>query len=90
MCTSRVRGFFWCMSLGNQCSQCLTKIFSWAKKRIMEIMIVNNTDADIYPWLGAFIEAAKTDSVLPEEIRDIFSLKVLDLNGTRRGIVTWA
>jgi len=56
----------------------------------MEIMIVNNTDADIYPWLGAFIEATKIDSALPEEIRDIFSLKVLDLNGTRRGIVTWA
>lgn len=56
----------------------------------MKTVIVNNTNANIYLWRAAIIHAIETGGELPEDIADLFTLRVVILDGVRRGILEWA
>lgn len=52
------------------------------------VMIVNNTVADLRPFHNALIACA-TGASLPEAIADIFAVKVIVENGITKVIVTF-
>ena len=56
------------------------------------VQIVNNTGADIRKWFPVILDAIKAGE-LPEELADVFSLRVLrgvNPDGSDRGVVDWA
>ena len=56
-----------------------------------DILVGNNTDARIDKWLqAALIKAIKDGGRLPPELDDIFTLKVIVVDGQTRGILNWA
>ena len=55
------------------------------------VILVNNTQSDIRGFVeAAIINAVKTDGVLPEELQDIFTLEVIEVDGEVRGILNAA
>lgn len=54
-----------------------------------KIMLVNNTgEPVIFP--EAIIDCIRNASPLPEELADLFTLKIVEIGGERRGILDWA
>ncbi len=54
-----------------------------------KIMLVNNTgESVIFP--RAIIACIRNNSPLPEELADVFTLKIIEVGGERRGILDWA
>lgn len=49
-----------------------------------DIMIVNNTGQNIGMFTNAIIESAKNNSPLPEEISDVFSMKITKVENSDR------
>lgn len=56
----------------------------------MKIKICNNTKSDIRLFDSALVECVKNGLPLPDDLSDIFSLEVIEVNGEKRGIVNWA
>ena len=54
------------------------------------IILVNNTNSDISAFDKIFINAIKTNSPLPDEIADLFDLKIIDAEDGVRGILNFA
>ena len=59
---------------------------------MMKLVLFNNTSADLRQFgieavLIACLKAGNT--VLPEEIADLFTLKIIEENGVRKGIVNF-
>ncbi len=54
------------------------------------IMIVNNTGTDISWLIPVFIDCVRNGSPIPEEVADLFILKVIEVSGQKRGIVDFA
>ena len=54
------------------------------------VILVNNTGADIRNFDTAIISAIKNNTSLPEEIADLFNLEIISVNGKPRGILTAA
>lgn len=53
-------------------------------------VIVNNTGYDIRDVDPIFIKCVLEDQPLPEELADIFELKIITVDGLPRGIVNFA
>lgn len=51
------------------------------------VILVNNTNADIRCFESAIIRSIRNRQPLPAEIRDLFSLEIVKVNGKRRGIL---
>jgi hypothetical protein len=52
------------------------------------VKLVNNTSADIRYFERAFLAAVDSGGQLPEELRDLFSLRIIsDEKGRPRGII---
>jgi hypothetical protein len=54
------------------------------------VILVNNTCADISNFTNIFINAIITNSDLPEEIADLFSLEIINVEDGIRGILNFA
>lgn len=54
------------------------------------VILVNNTGADIRNFDTTIISAIKNNTSLPEEIADLFNLEIISVNGKPRGILTAA
>ena len=55
-----------------------------------DIIIVNNTNANISMFIDAVVSAAKAGTSLPEEIADIFTMKIVNIGEKVRVIINWA
>jgi hypothetical protein len=53
-------------------------------------MLVNNTNADVRDYEDAIIQRVREGKPLPDELEDIFNLKIIQVNGENRGILNWA
>lgn len=54
------------------------------------IIYANNTGEDVSMFHSVFVDCVKNAKALPEEISDIFTLKIVNVNGADRGIVEFA
>ena len=54
------------------------------------VIYANNTGKDVSMFHSVFVECVKNAKALPEEISDIFTLKIVNVNGSDRGIVEFA
>lgn len=54
------------------------------------MLIVNNTNADIRCFEADIREAVKTTGDLPEELKDVFMIKIVEVEDEKRIILDWA
>ena len=54
------------------------------------IIYVNNTGKDVSMFHSVFVDCVKNAKALPEDLADVFSLKIVNVNGADRGIVEFA
>lgn len=52
-------------------------------------MIVNNTGKDLSMFNKVIMDCIVNNKPLPEEISDIFTLKIINVNGQLRGVIDW-
>lgn len=55
----------------------------------IKIKLVNNTGEPVI-YSAAIIDCIRTASPLPEELADLFTLKIIEVASERRGILDWA
>jgi hypothetical protein len=55
-----------------------------------KIIYVNNTGKEVSMFHFVFVNCVKNAKALPKEISDIFTLKIVNVNGADRGIVEFA
>jgi hypothetical protein len=53
-------------------------------------VLVNNTCADVSKFDSIFIACVTENKSLPEELADLFTLEVITVNGSARGILNFA
>ena len=53
------------------------------------IKLVNNTGEPVI-YAPTIVDCIRNASPLPEELADLFTLKIIEINGERRGILDWA
>lgn len=56
----------------------------------MHVILVNNTMSDIRIFEKVIIQCVRENKPLPEELEDIFNLKIIQIDGKPRGILNWA
>ena len=56
----------------------------------MPTTLVNNTGKDISMFIPVLNDCVKNAKALPEDLADIFSLKIINVDGADRGIVEFA
>ncbi len=54
------------------------------------IIYANNTGKDLSMFHSVFVDCVKNAKALPEDLADIFSLKIVKVDGADRGIVEFA
>jgi hypothetical protein len=52
-----------------------------------KVILVNNTRSDIRDFDTVFIECVRNNKPLPEELADLFTLEVVEIDGERRGTI---
>jgi hypothetical protein len=60
------------------------------RSKLSSVALVNNTNADTSEFRGIFITAIINGSPLPEEIADLFNLRVIEVEDGLRGILDFA
>jgi hypothetical protein len=66
-----------------------TGSYSTGMNNAIKIMLVNNTGKPVL-HSAVIIDCIRNASPLPEELADIFTLKIIDVAGERRGILEFA
>lgn len=54
------------------------------------VIFTNNTGSDVRQFDKIIIDCVKNDKPLPEEIADIFTLDIIEVDGLPRGILRFA
>lgn len=57
--------------------------------KLSKVALVNNTNADTSEFSGIFITSIINGTALPEEIADLFDLKVIEVEDGLRGILNF-
>ena len=55
----------------------------------MEIVLVNNTGADLREFDEHLVAVIREGKPLPEEIADLLDVRVIRVDGKLRGIINW-
>lgn len=58
--------------------------------KLSKIALVNNTNADTSDFRTIFVSSIINGTALPEEIADLFDLKVIEVEDGLRGILNFA
>jgi hypothetical protein len=58
--------------------------------KLSKVALVNNTNADTSEFSSLFIASIVNGTPLPEEIADLFHLKVIEVEDGLRGILDFA
>ena len=58
--------------------------------KLSKIALVNNTNADTSDFRAIFVSCIVNGTALPEEIADLFDLKVIEVEDGLRGILDFA
>lgn len=54
------------------------------------VIFANNTNADIRDFDNIIIDCVKNNKSLPEELADLFTLDIIEVDGLPRGILNFA
>jgi hypothetical protein len=58
--------------------------------KLSKVALVNNTNADTSEFSAIFVSSIINGTALPEEIADLFDLKVIEVEDGLRGILNFA